>query len=255
MADNEFVGSLREREGFYRKVVGELSRTGLLVADMSVLIVGGEDLDRRVLADLGFVNVTLSNVNPNEGNVEDMEALSYADGSFDFGIVSAALHHCHSPHRALLELYRVCSVGVLGLEARDSMLMRLANRFKIVEEYELTAVSDEGFKSGGVANSPVPNFVYRWTEREVEKTILSAEPARTHKFRFFHELELPESVLEATGKRAWRFATLPLRALVAIAPSQANLFGFAVFRGELQPWMKTATEPDIDEVGRRLGGS
>jgi SAM-dependent methyltransferase len=243
-----------EREGFYRRVVGELLERGLLRRDLEVVVVGGGDLDRRVLADHGLERVTLTNLDPAQGDVEDAEALSYADGSFDFGIVSAALHHCRSPHRALLELYRVSRVGVLALEARDSTLMRLANRLGVAEEYELTVVAAEGFRAGGVANSAVPNYVYRWTEREVEKTIRSAAPERRHRFVWFRELELPLSVLEATGKSAWRLARWPLRALVAVVPSQANLFAFAVLKDDLQPWMSTASEPDPDEIRRRLAG-
>ena len=34
----------------------------------------------------GFADVTLSNLDPAQGHVEDAEALSYPDGSFDFGI-------------------------------------------------------------------------------------------------------------------------------------------------------------------------
>jgi SAM-dependent methyltransferase len=243
-----------EREGFYRRVVGELLEHDLLRRDHAVVVVGGGELDRRVLADHGLDRVTLTNLDPTQGDVEDAEALSYADGSFDFGIVSAALHHCRSPHRALLELYRVSRVGVLALEARDSTLMRLANRIGVAEEYELTVVAAEGFRTGGVANSAVPNYVYRWTEREVEKTIRSAAPERRHRFVWFRELELPVSVLEATGKSAWRLARWPLRALVTVVPSQANLFAFAVLKGELQPWMASASEPDPDEITRRLAG-
>jgi hypothetical protein len=131
--------------------------------------------------------------------------------------------------------------------------MRLANRMGVAEEYELTVVAAEGFRAGGVANSAVPNYVYRWTEREVEKTIRSAAPERRHRFVWFRELELPLSILEATGKSAWRFARLPLRALVAVFPGQANLFAFAVLKEDLQPWMRTETEPDAAEIRRRLG--
>ena len=243
-----------EREGFYRRVVGELLEEGLVRRDMAVVVVGGGELDRRVLAGHGFESVTLSNLDPAKGDVEDAEALSYADGSFDFGIVSAALHHCRSPHGALLELYRVARVGVLALEARDSALMRLANRIGVAEEYELTVVAAEGFRTGGVANTAVPNYVFRWTEREVEKTIRSAAPERRHRFVWFRELELPVSVLEQSGKSAWRFARLPLRALVAVLPKQANLFAFAVLKGDLQPWMRTESDPDAEEIRRRLGG-
>jgi SAM-dependent methyltransferase len=242
-----------EREGFYRRVVGELLERGDVRPDMAVVVVGGGELDRSVLASHGFTDVTLTNLDPAHGNVEDAEALSYEDGRFDFGVVSAALHHCRSPHRALVELYRVSRVGVLALEARDSTLMRLANRMGVAEEYELTVVAAEGFRAGGVANSAVPNYVYRWTEREVEKTIRSAAPERRHRFVWFRELELPLSILEATGKSAWRFARWPLRALLTVFPGQANLFAFAVLKEDLQPWMRTETEPDAEEIRRRLG--
>ena len=243
-----------EREGFYRRVVGQLLERGLLRRDLAVVVVGGGDLDRRVLAEHGFRDVTISNLDPAQGEVEDAEALSYPDGSFDFGIVSAALHHCRSPHRALLELYRVSRLGVLALEARDSTLMRLANRLHVAEEYELTVVASEDFRTGGVSNSAVPNYVYRWTEREVEKTIRSAAPERRHRFVWFRELELPLSILEATGKSTWRFARWPLRAFVTAFPRQANLFAFAVLKDDLQPWMKTESEPDAAEIRRRLSG-
>ena len=78
--------------------------------------------------------------------------------------------------------------------------MRVAQRLGVVDEYELTAVADNGFAAGGVRNSAVPNYVYRWTEREVEKTIASAAPQRRHRFVWFRELELPVSVLELGGK-------------------------------------------------------
>ena len=79
--------------------------------------------------------------------------------------------------------------------------MRAAIRLGVADEYELTAVADNAFRSGGVRNTGVPNYVYRWTEREVEKTIRSAAPHARDEFLWFHELELPLSVLEVGGGR------------------------------------------------------
>jgi hypothetical protein len=62
------------------------------------------------------------------------------------------------------------------------------------------------------------------------------------------------SVLELGGKSRWRLADRPLRLVTRAFPSQANLFGFAVFRAGLQPWMRNETTLDVDEVRRRLGG-
>ena len=243
---------MSERAGFYEKVLRSLLEQGLVGRDARVLVVAGGELDRAVFAACGFTDVTFTNLADDTAERQDAEALTYDGDSFDLAVISAALHHCASPHRALLELYRVGRRGLLALEARDSALMRLAQRLGVVDDYELTAVADNDFSSGGVRNTAVPNYVYRWTEREVEKTIASAAPQRRHRFLYFRELELPVSVLELGGKRRWRYAAAPLRLVTKVAPSQANLFAFAVFRGELQPWMRDEVSPDVDEIRRRL---
>ncbi len=245
---------MKEREGFYERVLRSLLAEGLVETGWRVLVVAGGDVDRSALAACGFTDVTITNLDPGPGEErQDAEALTYADGAFDFAIISAGLHHCASPHRALLELYRVGRRGLLALEARDSLLMRAAQRFGVVDEYELTAVAANDFRSGGVRNSATPNFVYRWTEREVEKTIASAAPEARHRFVWFREFELPVSVLELSGRGAWRFAALPLKAVTKVLPRQANLFAFAVFREGLQPWMRDEATVDEDAVRRRLG--
>ena len=250
------------RSGFYQRVLDSLLAHGVLTRDQSVLVTCGGPPDRDALVGAGFTDATITNVDsageegvlaPFRWERQDAESLTYADGSFDVGIVSAGLHHCRSPHRAVLELYRVARVGILALEARDSTLMRLAQRIGVVDEYELTAVADNGFAAGGVRNTAVPNFVYRWTEREVEKTIASAFPQRRHRFLWFRELELPVSVLELGGKARWRFASAPLRLVTKAFPKQANLFAFAVFRDGLQPWMRDADTPDVAAIEQRLG--
>lgn len=245
---------MTERLGFYERVLTSLLAQGRVQRDSRVLVAAGGQVDRDAFEAAGFADVTITNVSPGPGEeLQDVENLTYADDSFDLAVISAGLHHCASPHRALLELYRVAGRGVLALEARDSALMRAAQRLGVVDEYELTAVADNGFASGGVRNTQVPNYVYRWTEREVEKTIQSAHPERRHSYLWFRELELPVSVLELSGKARWKIAAVPLRLVTRVLPKQANLFAFAVFRGELQPWMRDAATVDADAVRRRLG--
>ena len=244
---------MTERLGFYERVLGSLLEQGLLARDARVLVVAGGEVDREAFAALGFTDVTVTNLSEAGDERQDAEALTYPDDSFDVAVISAALHHCASPHRALLELYRVARRGLVAFEARDSALMRVALRLHVVDEYELTAVADNGFASGGVRNTAVPNYVYRWTEREVEKTIASAAPQRRHRFVWFRELELPVSVLELSGKARWRLAARPLKLVTKVLPKQANLFAFAVFREGLQPWMRDEETPDVAEVERRLG--
>ena len=110
-----------EREHFYRRVVGELLERGVLTRDLAVVVVGGGELDRSVLASHGFADVTLTNLDPAQGEVEDAEALSYEDGSFDFGIVSAALHHCRSPLHFLQTEWREGNGGALAMGVRHGL--------------------------------------------------------------------------------------------------------------------------------------
>ena len=241
---------------------------------MSVLVVAGGPADQEVLRALRFEDVTISNLDeslpadsfqPYRWSFQDAESLDYPDGAFDLVVVSAGLHHCRSPHRALLEMYRVARKVVLALESRDSLLMRAAIRLGAVDEYELTAVAANSFESGGVRNSSTPNFVYRWTEREVRKTIASHAPHARHRIVFFREFELPFSVLDLRGRPVWRLAARVLNPLLVVLtklfPRQANLFGFAIVKPELPrdlfPWMKlTEAGPAPDEawIRSRLRG-
>ena len=260
-----------ERSSFYRRVLEQLLADGLVRRDMSVLVVAGGTADRDALHDLGFEHVTISNVDeavaaeelaPYVWSYQDAESLDYPDGSFDLTVVSAGLHHCRSPHRALLELYRVARAAALALESRDSSLMRLAVRLGAVDEYELAAVAAHGLRAGGVANTSTPNYVYRWSEREVEKTVASFAPHARHRIRFFREFELPEALVEADrGARArvLRLAAPAVTGLTRVLPRQANLFAFAIEKprlpDDLQPWMRVddgELQPDPAVVGERF---
>lgn len=256
-----------ERKSFYLRVLAQLLDEGVVRREMSVLVVAGGPADRDAFRELGFERVTISNVDesvapgelaPYEWSYQDAENLDYPDGSFDLTVVSAGLHHCRSPHRALLELYRVARVAALALESRDSSLMRLAVRLGAVDEYELAAVAAHGLRSGGVANTSTPNYVYRWSEREVEKTIASFAPQARHRIRFFREFELPETLVEADrGARAsvLRLARPVVAGITRVLPRQANLFAFAIEKPDperdLQPWMASAEEPDERVIGSR----
>jgi SAM-dependent methyltransferase len=253
-----------ERSGFYGQTLHRLLGESVLRRDMSVLVVCGGEADRDVFQGLGFEDVTISNlggvsdegVRPYRWAVEDAEQLSYGDESFDLVAVSGGLHHCRSPHRALLEMYRVSRQAVFVLESRDSLLMRTAVGLGVVDEYELTAVAAHEFESGGVRDTSAPNYVYRWTEREVRKVIASNAPHAQHRILFFHELELPFSVLGMRfgrpGELAARIAEPALGLVTRLLPGQANLFAFCVLKPalprDLQPWMKLAEgEPVPDE--------
>jgi SAM-dependent methyltransferase len=241
-------------DDFYSRTVAGLLNAGVISRDMRVLVACGGTLDKDVLASLGFDNVTISNLDsrlsPNEFKpyqwaCQDVEHLTFNDEEFDFAIVHNGLHHCYSPHKGLLELYRVARKGILVFEPRDTALVRLGIRLSFGQKYEVASVTHNGLSAGGVGNSRVPNYIYRWTEREVEKTILSYAPYGEPRFRFMYALRVPWGRLMALRNPfflAAVVASLPaLKLLFHVFPRQANGFSFAIEKPQLprdlHPWL------------------
>lgn len=227
--------------GFYSDVLGKLIARGRISTSDKVLVVCGGPLDESVMREVGFRDYVVTNVDEGASNQhQDAENLTYADDAFDVVIVHAGLHHCHSPHRALLEMYRVARKCALAFEARDSLMMRAAVKLGLTMDYEVNAIQPDG--TGGVANSAVPNFIYRWTERDVRKTIASYDPANIAEIEFFHDLRLPIQRFARSQQTVLRLLALTIEPLskvfATIAPRQCNEFAFAVFKtGKQQPWI------------------
>ncbi len=232
---------------FYTRVLRESIHSGLISTPDSVLVVCGGSYDVQILRQLGFTNVTITNVDdsydckPFEWKHEDAEDLSFSDASFDWAFVHAGLHHCASPHRGLLEMCRVSKKGVLVIEARDSALIRAAVRLGLVPTYELEAVALNDFTAGGVRNSAIPNFIYRWTEREARKTIEGAYPGRNNRIQFFYGIALPTQRLSMNTlcKRAVAGVLgVAAKLFQFVFPKQCNLFGFVVTSDGAKPWIE-----------------
>jgi SAM-dependent methyltransferase len=243
---------------FYQEVVTKLVRDGVLDTGMSVLVVCGGRVDRLVLEGAGFRDVVISNLGrspagPDLGSFrwseQDAEHLTYDDAAFDLVVVHSGLHHCHSPHRALLEMYRVARRGVLIFEPYDNVLTRVGVRLGVGQEYEYAGVAGElgadGHR-GGVANTTIPNFVYRFTEREILKTVNSYAPYAPHDVRFFHRMQLPWAQLRRRRNRgryvAMRLAQPVLKLVEACAPAQSNNFAALILKPDLSrtlhPWLQ-----------------
>lgn len=240
------------RTGFVTEVFEHLLGDGALDRTHTVLAVAGGTAERDLFAALGLSNATITNLDDVQAAAhlapfawahQDAQQLSYDDRSFDWVVVVDGLHHCTSPHKALCEMYRVSRRGVVVVEARDSMLMRLAIRLGMSSQYEVEAVEHQGGRSGGLENGPVPNHVYRWTEAEFRKTIRSCDPTGPHAFRFHHGLNLPYETAEIRGwgRRAtlMRIADPLLRALTWLLPRQRNSLAMVAERpSELWPWLE-----------------
>lgn len=157
----------------------------------SVLILGGNADDEETLRLLGFTDITLSNFSRSEDHhhsrepevseplIIDAENISISDGKFDHVFVHEALHHCRSPHRALCEMLRVSKRHVVFMEPNDSFFITCLIKFGFSFPFEIAAVVDNDFERGGVRDSQIPNFIYRWNAHEVEKVVSSFMPERS----------------------------------------------------------------------------
>lgn len=211
-----------------------------------VLCVCAGEFDKTLFEGLGFTDVTLTNIDAERGvtpgAVEprrsaggsrweraDAQRLPYADESFDVTFVNDGLHHCRSPHRALTEMYRVARLATIVVENRDSFALRLGTRLRAVRDFELNARLLATREVGGVDFGPVPNHVFRWTEREFTKTLRSFDPAHDIGFQFFHNVQIPA-----------RFGSLGRgvgQALATLAPRQGNGFAMVALRWGPHPWL------------------
>jgi SAM-dependent methyltransferase len=234
---------------FYEEMIRKVLRGE---ENSTILVVCGTGDDAQVLRALGYANVTVTNLDsrradgiaPYAWEMQDAEALSYPDASFDWVIEASGLHHCASPHKALIEMYRVCRKGLLAMEARDSLVMKVAIALGLVPQFEQIGVATCGYETGGIRDTPTPNYILRWTEKDVHKVLESAYPAHLHEVRFYYGLRVPNYrlVMFSPFKRAAASGLSGMLTLFNFAfPKQGNRFAWAALKtGKLKPWM----EPD-----------
>ncbi|MFA6540359.1 MAG: class I SAM-dependent methyltransferase [Bacteroidota bacterium] len=241
---------MNPRLQFYRKVI---ERT-ILDQNATILIIAGGLPDKEVFESLKYSNVTISNIDsrlngvefsPYKWSYQNAQQLTFKDNSFDFVVIHAALHHCSSPHQALLEMYRVAREEIIAFESRDSILMKIFEKLNISQTFEHAAVYANSGKYGGMNNTDIPNYVYRWTEREVEKTINAFSPFGKNKFSYWYSHDLPrankllkdqflKSLLIVLLLPAYKIFTLLFK-------KQQNLFAFSIKKfnekSKLHPWL------------------
>ncbi len=174
------------RDKFYENCLTK----SILDKNASILVLGAGEKDERIFKNLKYENVTYSNYNSKEDkNIKLknllLQNINLEDNSYDYCVAHACIHHSSKPHNSILEMYRVSRKGILIIEANDSLTTRIACKLNFAEEFEKSAVVKNKI-SGGVDNTNIPNYVYRWTEREVYKLISSYKPLAQHKIDYYY---------------------------------------------------------------------
>jgi SAM-dependent methyltransferase len=220
-----------------------------------VLVVGGGREDLEILTACGFTDIVLSHLDA-AGLSLDAEDIALPDDSYPLVFAHAMLHHCRSPHKAVGEMLRVAQQHVVFVEPNDSAALRLLVRAGFSFPYELGAVVSQDYLHGGLRDGPVPNYIYRWTGREVSKCAAAYHPerqieVRAHPFWDFYvnEFELLGRKKSHVAKLAQMLGPSNFIHLLHIGQailnvfsplrSQGNKFFCIVSKKELQPWIET----------------
>ena len=268
------AGSGKRRDQFLAVFLRHL-KTCHIDTNEKVLVIGGSWEDVESLICAGFKDIALSNFRsePEEHQHSnlgakvkllaiDAEQIDLPDGSFDFVFVHEVLHHCRSPHRALGEMLRTASRHVVLLEPNDSLSMRVLTRTGFSFPYEIFSVVYHGGEAGGVRDSCVPNFIYRWNANEVRKTVssfLAEHVFVVHAYPYWDfnvdEKELSmrketriHAITSIIGAKTFLVVLRTLQKALNAIPvlrSQGNKFFCCVEKtGELRPWL-TAQDDKI----------
>jgi len=201
-------------DNFYLCVLKKALQGSLIRRTDKILLVCGGSTDSAVLHAAGLNNFTLSNID--NGASGDVENLPYEAQSFDAVIVHSGLHHCASPHRGLLEMYRVARRVVILFEPVDSLATKMGRLIGLGQTYEFASVFDCNLKSGGWRNTSVSNWVYRFRPDEIRQTICCNAPFGPHRFNFYYRTRIPWRQLKTRKNKLFLCCALVLAPLMRL---------------------------------------
>lgn len=251
--ENQIKGRSKDKSCLL-KVITRCLKIWQVDTNQSVLALGGGQEDLEILTACGFKNVILSNLET-RGLALDVENIALPDNSYPIVFAHAVLHHCRCPHKAVGEMVRVAQGHVIFIEPNDSPALRLLVRLRFSFPYEISAVASQDYLRGGMRDGPTPNYIYRWTGREVTKCVAAYHPERqthvsAHPFWDFYvnEYELlgrKESrvaqIAQKLGPRnvinALHFGQAIMNSLPPLR-KQGNKFLCAISKKDLQPWIE-----------------
>jgi hypothetical protein len=219
-----------------------------------VLVLGGGKEDTEILTECGFEQIVMSNLD-DAGMALDAENIELADESYPVVFAHAVLHHCRCPQKAVGEMVRVSQQNVFFVEPNDSWALRMLVRLGFSFPYELAAVTAHEYLHGGMRDGPIPNYIYRWTGREVEKAVASYHPERQFQVRARPYWDFYVNEYELLRRKESRVAALaekmgPQNLMRVLRSGQAlfnlfspvrlqgNKFFCAISKRGLQPWIE-----------------
>jgi len=204
----------------------------------SILVLGASSDEARLFQKLLFKKVTLSNINLDQlkdfkkykfkkKKIDFRNLFKIKNNSYDYVVVHASIHHTSKPHNILLEMYRIAKYGALIIESNDSLIMRLSVKLNFSEDFEKSALSQN---VGGVDGSNVPNYVYRWTERELKKLFYSYQPDKKINIIFNYQNNIFNEILtdNSIKKIILTLSYIFLKIIFFLFPRQQNLMSIFI---------------------------
>jgi ubiquinone/menaquinone biosynthesis C-methylase UbiE len=206
----------------------------------SILVLGASSDEASLFHKLQFKKITLSNIdlaqlkgaekyNFNKIKIDFRNLFKIENNSYDYVAVHASIHHTSKPHNILLEMYRIAKHGVLIIESNDSFVMRLSVKLNFSEDFEKSALNENTYV-GGVDGSNIPNYVYRWTEREIKKLFYSYQPDKKINIIFNYQNNIFNENLSNNliKKIIITFSYIFLKIIFFLFPKQQNLMSIYI---------------------------
>ncbi len=171
--------------------------------------------------------------------VENAENLSFADATYDFVLCKEAYHHFPRPMKAFYEMLRVARKGVVLLEPPDQYIYTSPGQLllrSLVRVINVTGVAKLLLGTDVKKHTweDVGNYVYKISEREVEKVALGLNyPAvafRNISIWLSSGIEELPANSKAWGARKFRFMTRLFELLTFLKLMQPALLSVIIFK-------------------------
>lgn len=248
---------MKTTDPFFQTVLADLLDKGCISKDDSMLVICGGTTDFDNLMAAGFTNVTISNLDermladggacylPYAWRFENAEKIDVENGSYDLVLVHSGLHHLRCPLHGITEMYRIARKGVIGFEPNMNLFTKLGAHLGFGQIWEHAAVYFNDLKWGGVENTEIPNFVYRFRADDIRQTANTFNPIADHRCRFWYSTRFPDRLLSVSNPLIRIPAKLgaPLFELAgSLLPSLANNIAFWIEKPKLPedllPWLR-----------------